>query len=164
MYLVGAIVFAFCLLNACETIAPQENFQGKYISNTECKSGDVSILEDETGDSLSCIEFEYEKSESKLEFEHINAAFNCCPGKIFATFELKKDTIIISENEEEHACRCMCLYDLKYEVQGITPGKYFIKVVEPYSEESEKLFFEINLNVDTKGKFCVKRLNYPWNK
>ncbi len=61
-----------------------------------------------------------------LGIEHINADFNCCPGKIFAGSKISNDTIFINEDETEHACDCVCKYDLTYELGILVYRKYHI--------------------------------------
>ncbi len=51
-----------------------------------------------------------------LGIEHINSEFNCCPGKIFVDSQISNDTIFINEDETEHACDCICKYDITYKL------------------------------------------------
>ncbi len=154
------IAIAFIsIITACETIAPQGEFSGKLLSNTECKS-ELAVIETEKGDTLSCIEYEYE--DGVLHLQHINAGFNCCPGKIYTTFQLNNNIITVTESEKEAGCKCNCLYDLDVEIIGIEAKTYQIEIVEPFIGEQEKLSFTINLAKDKSGTVCVNRTTYPW--
>lgn len=158
-----AITIAFAaLITACETVNPQTTITGKLISNTNCKSNEISIVESETSDTLSCIEYEFKSGENKLHFKHINVGFNCCPGEISCTAKLSNDTIIVQEYEKSALCDCDCLFDLEIEITGVELGKYYIKFIEPYCGLQEKLFFRIDLTKDKEGSACVTRKQYPW--
>jgi hypothetical protein len=113
-------------------------------------------------DSLSCVLYSYDPSEQVLTLQHINSAFNCCPGKLSCKFSLKGDTIIIEESEREAACDCNCLFDLNMEISGVESRSYHIKMVEPYVEPAECILFEIDLEEQTEDTYCVIRKMYPW--
>jgi hypothetical protein len=64
-----AITITFAaIINACETVDPQTAINGKLISNSDCKSGLTMVVESETSDTLSCIEYEYEPAEKILQY------------------------------------------------------------------------------------------------
>jgi hypothetical protein len=95
--------------------------------------------------------------------KHINAGFNCCPGDITAEIEFKGNLIIITESEQEQGCHCLCLFDLDYEVTNLSPGRYTIRVAEPYVEENDQVLeFTLELFSATSGNYCLERNNYPW--
>ena len=108
-----------------------------------------------------CIEYTYDGA-NVLAIKHMNAGFNCCPEKVSADFVIAGDTIKITEKEKSAQCDCCCLFDLDYSISNISPGKYFIKVSEPYAGEGVKLEFEIDLRAQTSGCYCVQRDYYPW--
>jgi hypothetical protein len=102
---------------------------------------------------------------SNLYIEHINAAFNCCPIELTVDANLVNDTIICTELEYlyQGGCRCHCLFDIDYQVTGLSPGIYAIKIVEPYARASdEKLEFSVDLISSPTGTFAVDRDHYPW--
>jgi hypothetical protein len=150
----------------CEKNNPNEKqliIKGQLISNSTCKndlkSGSQIV---ETSDSLSCVEYSFDNEKNKLTIKHINAGFNCCPDRIYCKIGLKGDTILIQEFEKSAQCNCNCLYDLNIEVNGVEMKKYLIKFIEPYAGEQNKLVFEINLNENSNGSYCVARKQYPW--
>jgi hypothetical protein len=156
-----AIAFA-ALISACETVDPQTAITGKLISNTDCKSNEISIVDSETSDTLSCIEYEYEAAEKILHLKHINAGFNCCPQKIVCSAKLSNDTIIVQESEESALCDCNCLFDLNIDISGVEEQKYYIQIKEPYCGEQQKLYLLLLLDKDKEGTICVTRKSYPW--
>jgi len=110
-----------------------------------------------------CVEYQY-YGDSILEIQHINAGFNCCPGEIVADIDFSGNVIVIRENETESGCFCLCLFDVNYEIEGLMPGIYTIKFIEPYTNaQDEKLEFTVDLSRATSGTYCVYRNHYPWN-
>jgi hypothetical protein len=109
-----------------------------------------------------CFEFQY-NGENTLRLRHINAGFNCCPGEITAEITFNGNIISITEIEQQQACRCLCLFDLDYEMINLPPGRYTIRVVEPYREENDQLMeFAVELSSANSGTFCLERTYYPW--
>jgi hypothetical protein len=109
-----------------------------------------------------CINYSYD-GESTLTFRHINAGFNCCPGEITAVIDFNGNLITITEIEEKHDCHCLCLFDLDYEVINLRPGRYTIRIIEPYVEENHQaLVFTVDLSSALSGNFCLTRNHYPW--
>ncbi|PID89479.1 MAG: hypothetical protein CSB01_01755 [Bacteroidia bacterium] len=141
---------------------PSENteFSGQLTEHSECKNLEFISVREETPDTLSCVKYSF--NDDKLVLKHINAGFNCCPDSLYVNASLNGDTIVIEEYETSMLCDCNCLYDLDIELKGIEAQKYHIKFVEPYVTNQEKIFFDINLENNGEGKFCVIRKGYPW--
>jgi hypothetical protein len=135
---------------------------GKILSNSACKTSKSEFYTDITPDSLSCIDYSYEKYDTRLLIKHINAGFNCCPGKLFCVVKMSGDTIIITEYEKSSMCDCNCLYDLEIEITGVTSKQYQVKFIEPYSSEQKKIIFKMDLAYHPESSFCVIRKQYPW--
>jgi hypothetical protein len=135
---------------------------GKLLSYSDCKEKKSIDFTEGTPDSLSCVEYSFNPSESKLYLKHINAGFNCCPKGLYCNISLNNDTITIHEFENAHDCDCNCLYDLYIEINGAIIKKYQVKFIEPYCSEQEKLLFEIDLTNGNAGSYCVSRKQYPW--
>jgi hypothetical protein len=130
------------------------------VTNSDCKHFQKVVLDSITS-SDDCIEYSYDGT-SVLSIKHVNAGFNCCPEKVSADFVIVDDTIKVTEKEKSSLCDCSCLFDLDYTIKNLAPGEYFIKVYEPYAFEGKKLEFEINLQTQTSGSYCVQRDYYPW--
>jgi len=141
----------------------QSEIKGELVSNSSCKY-DTMILSDSVSipDTLSCVYYSYDKANMKLNIKHVNSAFNCCPELLSCDFSLQGDTIIIKEKEAAALCNCMCLYDLDMIISGIEFKKYILKFYEPYISENERISFEIDLNKESTGSFCVVRKFYPY--
>lgn len=161
--LVAAIALLFSL-NSCKDETETEIpliFSGKLISHTECKvqpnDSTVNLI-----DSLSCAEYSYNDATHTLRVRHMNAGFNCCPDSIFSNVSISNDTIIIQEFESNPQCYCLCLYDLSFEIEGISAKKYQLKFIEPLIGNQQPLIFGIDLSAQPNGKWCVTRYQNPW--
>lgn len=159
-----AFFLAFLFMISCEKETEEYlgSIDGEIVSHTQCKQSKAFTLALQYENNESCIKYLYVPESKKLELTHINAGFNCCPDSLYCSISTSKDTIIIEEFEKSALCDCNCLYDLDIEVRGVVPGKYYIKVVEPYCGVQKKLIFEIDLTSGNSGIYCVKRDQYPW--
>ena len=134
------------------------------IQHSTCKSFTAKsiALNKEMTSASSCVYYTYNATTQQLYIKHINAAFNCCPGNIYADVSKQNDTIFISEREEESQCDCMCLYDLELTVNSVETGTYVVKFIEPYVAAEVELSVTINLAQVSADTFCLARSNYPW--
>jgi hypothetical protein len=169
MKTIFALLVLIFFLVSCDSDGdrtPQNGPNAKLVSYTECKSGEF-FLSIETGDEITssddCIKYEWDGA-GQLKLKHINAAFNCCPGKLSADIKIETGEITIFETEEAAGCHCNCLYDLEYLITGLEAGEYKIKVVEPYKPDGdEAIEFTIVLSQDViESYFCTSRSGYPW--
>lgn len=135
---------------------------GMLVSRTDCHTGLSAAAAYETPTDMSCIDWRCSES-GVLRLEHVNAAFNCCPGHITADITVRGDTILIVEHEEQSMCDCSCLYDLEFEIRNLDSRKYTIRVVELYVQPGdERLEFAVDLVEQAAGMYCVCRDHYPW--
>jgi hypothetical protein len=127
------------------------------ITKTGCKT---HLLTDSF--NQDCIEYSFHNN--TLHIKHINAAFNCCPNKVYAVASIANDTILITEKELlSQPCKCNCLYDIEYEINNVIDSSYIIVIKEPYVlDEAEKLIFNIYPQSASAGSFCKTRNTYPW--
>lgn len=128
---------------------------GSLIDSYGCK--------DKSGAKLAqdCIEYHY-LGGGYLLLNHINAAFNCCP-EFEADIDVAGDTITVTEVEISGICYCLCLFDLNYEIVGLTPGVYNVTVIQEWLEpDDEPLDFTMDLLSSPSGIHCVERDHYPW--
>ena len=138
------------------------NLSISLTGQTDCKSNKSAEINQTVTNSQSCIEYSFDQGAKKLSLKHINAGFNCCPGKISFLVSYRNDTIIIQELEEKSLCNCNCIFDLDMVVNGVESGKYQLRVIEPYAENQAKLSFELDLQNRKQGSWCVTRTQYPW--
>lgn len=157
------LILSYVVFTGCEKTsdASNSNPNGTLIKYTECKNTTAS---DTTPNNMDCIEYSYNEDDGILKLNHINAGFNCCPGKITADISINSDAIIINEKEKEAGCHCNCLFDIDYEFKNLDSWTFRIVVVEPYRPVEEAVLeFNVDLKNQPSGKFCVERKNYPWN-
>jgi len=160
------ILISFLLIiSSCESL--KYPVTGKITDTSECKSSEAFnvkglVLRASTPDTLSCVEYSYDEDTETLTLLHINAGFNCCPGKISCKISTSNDTILIEEKEEQSICDCDCLYDLTITLENVLTGEYIIKFIEPYSHDMKELIFNVDFTKLSVGEFCVTRKSYPW--
>ena len=110
-----------------------------------------------------CLEYQYDANTGTLLLTHVNAAFNCCPSNIQAQVTIAPSQIDITESESAGGCRCLCLYDLSYEIQNLIPNTYTISLTEPNLPKTDpKLTFTLDLITNSIGRLCFPRSAYPW--
>ncbi|HAQ17803.1 MAG TPA: hypothetical protein DCR40_01065 [Prolixibacteraceae bacterium] len=160
-----SFLFLLGLLSSCisETENPAEmDLMIRLMGNPQCnglKSAGTTVR---TPPSQSCIEYAYDRDNRKLILKHLNAGFNCCPESLWCTVTFRNDTIIIQEFEKHLGCKCNCLYDLDMEVEGLEPGKYHLRLIEPYLGTQQALVGLLDLRSQKQGSFCASRSIYPW--
>lgn len=93
-----------------------------------------------------------------LEVQHINAVFNCCPGKLIAESAISNDTIKIMEDESEHSCDCICKYDLHFKIGPLNYKKYHIVLYKSNRNYAE---FDLDFNITTDGVFTINPQKQP---
>ena len=133
---------------------------GNLVSMSACKNLDLAADGGITAEDQDCIQYAYEGR--TLRLKHVNTAFNCCPD-VKATILVRGDSIFIIEHEIQGDCRCLCLYDLDYEIRHLEVGSYRVLVSQEYlCEGDEPLEFTMDLLSSPSGTYCVKRDHYPW--
>ena len=160
--------FSILLLPACleETTAPPKGPAqpaGALVATTECKTA-APGLGPAYPANRDCIVWEHDGN-GTLNITHVNAGLNCCPGTIRAEIEIADNEIVIAagEGDDSDPCRCLCLYDLAYELTGIAAGRWTIVIVEQYLPEgAEILALTVDLSLEPSGSHCVVRETYPW--
>lgn len=119
IFLCGIIVFT---AYSCEKI-DKENIVVKNFEYNGCKNTQKGMISDQEYIKIKEIDNNY------LYVEHINAIFNCCPGKLFVNAKLNNDEIIFEEGEEEHGCNCLCPYDLSWKIGPLEYKSYQVKIM-----------------------------------
>ena len=105
-------------------------------------------------DGFECVIWTYFDT-GTLELRHRNALFNCCPDE---TLGLTGDVAFadgvfsLTESDNGGDCRCMCRYELVYQLSGVVPGAYSV-VVAPFPSP-----VEMDLSAATEGWQCIDRL------
>lgn len=136
---------------------------GTLVAVSGCGGFQLSADSDTVSADQSCIEYSYD-ADSILRLTHRNAGFNCC-SELSAEITVEEGVITILEIESlvGGGCHCLCLYDMEFEIAGLTPGDYDVTVIEPYWQgNTETLEFAVNLASQPSGTYCVNRDTYPW--
>jgi hypothetical protein len=157
-------VFVCFMMAGCKTNQEAADPSGVLLQAAGCKQfgGAAHVSRAATAQEDDCFEYQYD-GKGKLTLRHINAGFNCCPGHISAAIDFNGGVIEITESEELQDCRCLCLFDLDYEIINLAAGRYTIRVIEPYCEAGDQVLeIMVNLSAATSGSFCLQRNYYPW--
>ncbi len=157
--LILVTVLLSALLFSCKKESSEPVSENDLVSHSECKDG---LKSGEYEDNQSCIKYNYNENTKRLIIEHINAGFNCCPGELSCSSDINNDIITITEKEESAQCNCNCLFDLNIEIKSVVKKKFTVIIAEPYRGEQAELKFEIDLNTEIEGEYCVIRNKYPW--
>jgi hypothetical protein len=137
---------------------------GALLQYDGCKEfqGNNNMSQALVSNTSDCLQYQYD-GQNTLTLKHINAGFNCCPGDITAEIEFNGNLITITEGEQEQGCRCLCLFDLDYKVINLSPGRYTIRITEPYIDENDQVLeCPLELFSATSGSYCLERNDYPW--
>ena len=127
---------------------------------SKCLENDIKIIENEP----IATTVEYSFNNDVLSIKHLASGFNCCFDYILVSIEIKDNVITIKENDINPNCRCLCLRDISYDIKDIIPGKYTIRITEPYLPENDTpIEFEVELKENSTGSQKFIRTTYPWN-
>jgi hypothetical protein len=164
MVCMGLVTIGGCKKSADAQLFPA----GALLESNGCKqflAGTAGQLDGYVpGQHDDCIEYQYNGTNT-LVLRHINAGFNCCPGEITAEIDFNNSLITISEREQEQGCKCLCLFDLDYELINLAPGVYTLRIIELYVEGGDQeLELTLELLSATSGTFCLQRNYYPWGQ
>ena len=166
IYAIIASAATLILAISCENETGNSNhsgISGRLVSNSNCKSFKSGSIYT-TADSLSCVDYSYNRFTKKLFIKHINAGFQCSADSLYCNVDISNDTIIIQEFDTPGQNDCYCLYDLEIEINGVDNKKYQIKLSEPSSGNQEQINFGVDFSTQVHGTFCVTRIRYPWGK
>ena len=139
------ILFVSIFITSCEKIDNQK-LRVDNITYGTCKPGLKSLVANE--------KIEYRTVDiNYLEVNHINAMFNCEPGRLLVDVEFNNDTIFVNESEEQSLVNCICPYDLSYRIGPLEYGTYqFVLKIMSF----EHATFELEFNSTTEGIFEFK--------
>lgn len=110
-----------------------------------------------------CVILTYDRHKI-LRLRHTNAVMNCCISGHTVSALVSDGLIRVVEQERydgTQPCRCLCLYDLEYEVRPIEPGIYRIVIDEPNLAPGEAILEGIvDLSAPTIDTVCVEHTAY----
>jgi hypothetical protein len=108
------------LITSCEGLHDLIKLKVDKITYGDCKT------EATKSENTERIEFKT-VDKNYLEIKHINAMFNCEPGRLLVSVSRENNTIFINENEEYPMANCICPYDLCYRIGPMDYGHYNIE-------------------------------------
>ena len=163
---------AVCLFSSCgkspdtarvtDAQPPADAASSQILDISDCKWNLTGIPRVSPASAQDCVEWWYSGIDV-LHLRHVNAAFNCCP-VVDADIRIDGNTITVEEIELQGNCMCLCLYDVDYEIVGISPGIYTVTFIEPYLPLGDPvLTCPLDLVESPMGGFCVDRTGYPWD-
>ena len=142
--------------------APMGEPTGALIHASGCKETTGVSSKTDVPCNRDCIQWTYDSS-GILYLTHVNTGFNCCPDSVHAVIAISDSTIQIQENERYGLCDCLCLFDLEYSFENITPAIWTIQIEGLYTvDDDPPLIRTISLADSSEGQFCVQRSYYPW--
>lgn len=155
------------LLNGCSENRTTSTAQpeGRAVRAVICSVSQKTGYTNAVSSSRDCTEYRYDTARRLLSLIHRNTAFNCCTASVSAETTVVDHTIIVQEVErlENEGCHCLCLSEMEYQIEGITPGSYVVNITQLYlTEQDELLNFSIDLVNSIAGSYCVPREHYPW--
>jgi len=106
---------------------------------------------------FECVVWTYDGA-GALELRHVNALFNCCPNEalgLTGEVAFADGVFTLTESDNGGDCRCMCRYDLVYQLSGVVPGAYEV-VVAPFANP-----VALDLSAAVEGWSCIDRLGSP---
>ncbi|MFH1049300.1 MAG: hypothetical protein V1779_00055 [bacterium] len=125
----------------------------------DCLENEVMAVEGDTSKTI----IEYSFSNNVLTIKHLSAGFNCCFDYILVVIEVKDNVIFIKEKDIKPNCYCLCLRDIYYNIDGISPSQYQVKIIEPYLPENDTaIIFDVDLKEGADGTVGFSRTSYPW--
>ncbi len=151
-------LIALFLMVSCDNTGPGDD-DARYIGRTGCKN---LITIEEFDSNQECIEYTY--SGNTLKIKHVNAGMNCCPEPMNASISVDGGIITIDESKAANGCKCLCIFDIDYQIDNLPAGSYKL-VIKPFLElgSHQPLEGTIDLKKEPSGYFCAERTNYPWS-
>ena len=132
-----AVLFMVTVVCCDESENAVENVTLKNFANSGCKGN--TRADDEA--RAEFIEYSV-IHDGYLYLNHRNALFNCCPGELGANIFVDERIITINEYETEQGCKCICPYDLSYEIGPLKEGETYTLSIRQNDNEPITRKFE----------------------
>lgn len=105
-----------------------------------------------------CIQWSHQ--DSVLSLTHLQAVYNCCLDSIEITMAVTEQAITIVESEYPEGgegCRCICRYDLEYQVFVASAGIFVLHLRSNSQYEGLQELFVISLDLvaTPSGTYCL---------
>ncbi|HUW07190.1 MAG TPA: hypothetical protein VMW01_13110 [Williamwhitmania sp.] len=151
-------LFTSCQKEGNDSLSPVSGKLQKISEKDTSKSGAIA---DSIGNS-TIISYSYDAASQKLTITHQNACFSCSCDSIRCHVTNSGNSIMVEEREYNGNSSCLCLYDLKVEVDGVTPDVYLLHVIEPHLGEQAPIRLNLDLAHAPKGTLYFPRPDFPW--
>lgn len=157
------VAIQFAGLGCDKATEPKNNPSGSLTNSSGCISflsaGKVNLVPP----CCTGLSYEYDSEAGTLYVMHNGAGFNCCTDPS-AEITFNDSLILINESESGDYCDCLCLYNIEYEFENITPAVYTIRFIEPYAADDDiPLELTFDLNSEPTGSVSIERDHYPWD-
>lgn len=163
MRLLALPILLIALFTSCqkESTYSTSPVSGKLEQLSENGSSKSGASTDSIGYS-AIISYSYNAALQKLTITHKNACFSCAPDSIRCHVTNSGNSIMVEEREYNGNSSCLCLYDLKVEVDGVTPDVYLLHVIEPHLGEQAPIRLNLDLAHTSSGTLYFPRPDFPW--
>ena len=129
-----AVLFMATVICCNESENPVVNVTLKNFANSGCKSNTKA------GDENRAAFIEYSVIHNDyLYLNHQNVMFNCCPGELGANISVDENIITINEYETEQSCKCICPYDLSYEIGPLKEGETYTLFIRQNENDNKPI-------------------------
>jgi hypothetical protein len=148
-------LLALCFLvggAGCNRDNPYEEIKIKDFSYQGCK--EIVIHYTKASEREEYIEYKA-VADGYLDIKHVNAVFNCCPGRIKADVSVEGNIFNIVESETDPQCKCICDYDLEYTLGPLSSNTEYTLIF--CNDKGEFLRFAIKYKSSLEGKAIVKK-------
>lgn len=152
LIIIAVAAFVGSTLMGCgsddDSIIATGDFHVRDVANSGCKSTSRTRSEHPEYFEFKACDGGY------LSVNHVNAMFNCAPGKLKIEATIDGNVIKILEMEETALANCICPYDLYCEVGPLSNGNYEV-VIYHDSFEIPVRKFSITYNNRLNAKYEV---------
>lgn len=148
-------LLALCFLvggAGCNRDNPYEEIKIKDFSYQGCKEIVTNFTK--SADKEEYIEYRA-IADGYLDIKHVNAVFNCCPGRIKADVSVEGNIFNIVESETDPQCKCICDYDIVFKIGPFSNNKEYTLIFSRYKRELVR--FTIKYKSSLEGKVVIER-------
>ena len=136
----------------CDRDNPNEEIKIEDFSYQGCKEIVTNFTK--SADKEEYIEYRA-IADGYLDIKHVNAVFNCCPGRIKADVSVEGNIFNIVESETDPQCKCICDYDIVFKIGPFSNNKEYTLIFSRYKRELVR--FTIKYKSSLEGKVVIER-------
>lgn len=164
LHAVAAIVLTICLLSGCTLQEAAPDLPGVRPDDARLTCKESPETDRPPSGSIGLrIEYEYDEPSRTLRVRHVDTLLNCCPQMIGARVVVTGQRIEAREHQRLAylgPCSCLCLHDIEYSIDDISPTVHFLHVSVLYSRrEGAPPLFDFGSN--DIGPLLLDLANHP---